>query len=314
MTTFADRVYQLGGVPVGMDLVSNKLYSTKRNGRAWFVDGNYGADGNNGKSWENAFLTMDAAFDHLASGDIIYFVGNIREQLVTPVQVFDVTVVGCGNRPRNADSTPSGGQYAAATWRAPASPVAAQATVRVIQQGWRFCNILFGMADANAAGVEIVRNAGAGNAERDGSHAELLGCRFGGTGIGVRSGVAGTFTEIAFNVLVRGCTFNNTTLAMSGINGNGWQIRDNVFFGNTANITMALQNSFIIGNYIGPFTAAANSGGIDLNGGTAGNVITLNYLSGTYSIAGGYRGAGAADEWGGNMNVIAGGWTAADPA
>lgn len=314
MTTVADGLYQYGGMPVGLSSHITKLFSTQSKGRAWFVDTAVGTNGD-GSSPKNAFNTMQRAFNACASGDIIYFVGKVTEQLVTPVQVFDVTVVGCGNRPRHADATPTGGNYAASQWGPPASgAVSGQATVRVLQQGWRFINILFTMESATAAGVEIVRNAASGNSERDGSHAEILGCRFAGAGIGIRSGVAGTFTEIAFNVLVEGNTFNGNTLSMSGINGNAWQIRNNVFTGNTANITMALQNSFIIGNYIGPFTAAANSGGIDLNGGTAGNVVTLNYLSGTYSNAGGYRAAGGADEWGGNMNVISGGWTAADPA
>lgn len=319
MTTVADGLFQYGGMPVspgGFD--ATKLFCTnasgvQKKGRAWFVDGSSGVDGD-GRSPAQAFATMEQAFDRVASGDIIYFVGKIQEQLVTPVQIFDVTVVGCGNRPRHADATPAGGNWAAAQWGAPSGGTAAQATVRVIQQGWRFVNILFTAIDANAACVEVVRNAGSGDDERDGSHCEILNCRFAGAGIGVRSGVAGSFTEIAFNVLVQNCTFNNMTLAMSGINGNGWQIRNNTFFGNTANITMALQNSFIVGNMIGPFTAAANSGGIDLTGGTAGNVVTLNYLSGTYSNAGGYVAAGGADEWAGNMNVIAGGWTAADPA
>lgn len=314
MTTFADGVFQYGGMPVGVGIETNKVFSTKTKGRAWFVDTSYGGNGT-GKSPSTAFSTMDQAFDNVQSGDIIYFVGKVTEQLVTPVNVFDVTVVGCGNRPRHADSTPTSGNYAASQWGPPASgAVSGQATVRVIQQGWRFVNILFTMESATAAGIEIVRNAASGNDERDGSHCEIIGCRFAGDGIGIRSGVAGSFTEIAFNVLVEGCTFNNNTTGMSGINGNGWQIKGNTFFGCTDNIIMALQNSFITGNFIGPFTAAANSGGIDLTGGTAGNVVTLNYLSGTYSNAGGYVAAGAGDEWAGNMNVITGGWTAADPA
>ena len=320
MTTVADGLFQYGGQPVGVSLEISKLFSTKHpqgKGRAWFVDASSGVSGD-GRSPNRAFGTMQEAFDNIASGDIIYFVGKVAEQLVTPVQIFDVTVVGCGNRPRHADATPAGGNWAASQWGAPASgAVVGQATVRVLQQGWRFVNILFTMGDATAAGVEVVRNAASGDDERDGSHCEILGCRFAGAGIGVRSGVAGLFTENVFNVKVEGCTFNLNTLAMSssaGFGGNGWQILSNMFWGNTSNIKMALANSIIKGNVIGPFTAASNSGGIDLAGGTAGNVVTLNYLSGTYSSAGGYTVAGAGDEWGGNMNSIAGGWTAADPA
>ncbi len=297
-------------------------FVTSAYGRTWFVNPNStipatgwvaGSDGNSGTSPTAPWLTMDKAFDSISSGDVINFTGKITEQLVTPVQIFDVWVNGCGNRPRHADSTPSGGQYATAQWAPPASGgTAAQATVRVLQQGWRFTNILFTAIDANAACIEIVRNAGAGDAERDASHCSIYGCRFAGTGIGIRSGVAGTFTEIAFNVEVAYCKFNNMTTAMSGINGNGWHIHHNVFGPNTNQIIMALQNSVIEYNNIGPFTAAANSGGIDLNGGAGTNQVSLNNLSGTYSIAGGYRVGGAGDNWYGNASSA--GFTSADPA
>src|SRR3990167_4558045 len=167
MTTVKDGLYQYGGVPVTNGLDVSKIFSTKTKGRAWFVDPASGGN-STGKSPKNAYLTMQQAFNSAASGDIIYFIGDVREQLVTPVQVFDVTVVGCCNRPRHADSSPVGGNLGAATWRAPASgAVSGQADVRVLQQGWKFTNILFAMESSTAAGIELVRDAGAGDAERD---------------------------------------------------------------------------------------------------------------------------------------------------
>lgn len=285
-------------------------------GNTWFVNAANGSDGNKGTSPSAPFATMAKAFEVIASGDVINFCGKITEQLVTPVNIFDVRVQGMGNRPRHADATPTGGNFMAAQWGAPASgAVVGQATVRVLQQGWSFDNILFTAGDETAACVELVRNAASGNDERDASHASITNCRFSGTGIGVKLG-ATSFTENVFNVLMEGNTFNNMTSAIfcTSCIANGIQIKGNTFFSNTKNITTKLQNSFIIGNFVGPFTAAANSGGIDLTGGTAGNTVTLNYLSGTYSNAGGYVAAGSADEWAANMNVITGGWTAADPA
>ena len=319
MTTFADGLYQYGGSPVGVSLDVTKMFSTpygtaQAKGRAWFVDTSSGVNGD-GKSPATAFSTMDRAFDSVASGDIIYFVGKVTEQLVTPVQVFDVTVVGCGNRPRHADSTPTGGSWAASQWGPPASGgTAAQATVRVLQQGWRFVNILFSMIDANAAGVEIVRNAASGNSERDGSHAEVLGCRFSGAGIGVRL-TATSFTENPFNVSIRDSKFNSCTYGIlaSAAQPNSCEVINNWFQGSTNAITAKFQASRIIGNTIQGFTAASSSGGIDLRGGGGNNVITLNYLGGTYSNAGGYNGE-SGDVWGANMNTLTEGWTAADPA
>jgi hypothetical protein len=255
---------------------------------------------------------MARAFASVQSGDIIYFVGKVTEQLVTPVQVFDVTVVGCGNRPRHADATPDGGNHAASQWGAPASGgVAAQATVRVLQQGWRFVNILFTMIDANAAGIELVRNAAAGDDERDASHAHIIGCKFVGAGVGIRSGVAGTFTELVNHVVVEGNVFIDNTHAMrDAIGTSRWSIRHNEFQANTNHIVMKLGASFIYENIFGAFTTDA----VELPGGAGSNIITKNYLSGTYSSAGGYTVSNANDEWAGNFNTLAGGITVADPA
>ena len=317
MTTVADALYQWGGVPVGVNPIFNKIMSQPRfayaKGRSWFVDPSASRVGN-GKSPDRPFATMEEAFDALHSGDIIYAIGNIREQLVTPAQVFDVTVIGCGNRPRNADSSPDGGQYSACTWRAPASGgVAAQATVRVIQQGWAFYNILFNMIDANAAGIELVRNAAAGDSERDASHASVIGCRLAGAGVGIRHGVAGVFTELVNNAYIAGNKFNSCTYGMRGaIQMASWNIEHNQI--------MACTNAMIIqpvGCFIGPgnavkgFTAAANSGGIDLRGGDGTSFVFGNFLGGTYSKAGGYN-TEANDEWYGNM--VDTGVSSADPA
>lgn len=280
-------------------------------GKTWFVNANSslgtsgigpGSNGNSGQSPSTPFLTFTKLFTVLNSGDVVNFVGKITEQLVTPANVFNVTINGCGTRPRHADAVPAGGSYTAAQWGPPATgAVSGQATVRVLQQGWVFSNILFTMESATAAGIEIVRNAAAGELERDASHASILGCRFAGAGVGIRSGVAGLFTEIPFNVEVAGCTFSGQTTAMSdAIGTNGWYIHDNVFYANTSTITMKAGGFTIRNNSIGSFTAASSSGGIDLNGGAGLNQITGNNLSGTYSIAGGYRTANANDNWYGN--------------
>lgn len=317
MTTVADGLMQWGGVPVGVNPTYNKIVNLSPKwpqGRAWFVNPARGGNGN-GRTPQNAFLTMEQAFDSVQSGDIIYAIGNIREQLVTPVQVFDVTVVGCGNTPRNADSTPEGGQYAAVTWRAPASGgTAAQATVRVLQQGWSFINILFGMIDADAAGVEIVRNAGADDAERDGSHCLITGCRFGGAGVGVRL-TATSFTENPFNCIIENSKFNSCTYGIlaAAAQPNSCDVRGNWFQGCTNAITAQFQASVIRGNVVQGFTAASNSGGIDIRGGGANNFVTGNYLGGAYSKAGGYN-TEANDSWWGNFADVSGGITQSDPA
>lgn len=301
MTTVADGLFQYGGVPVGTSLVTNKIFSTKTKGRAWFVDTSYGKSGN-GKSPKTAFSTMAQAFSMVGSGDIIYFVGKVTEQLVTPVQVFDVTVVGCGNRPRHADAAPVGGNYAASTWAAPASPTASTALVRVLQQGWRFVNILFA-GSAGCPSIELVRNAAAGDAERDASHTEILGCRFAGvasTDIGVKFG-ATSYTEKVNNVLIKGNDFQGCATGISTHSADlayRVQIIGNTFQSNTNHITAGLENGFVSGNTFGIWTTTA----VNLTGGAGSNVVTGNYLYGDYSTASNHYVAASGDEWSGNWS------------
>ena len=313
MTNFRNGIT---GVGTGSGLVHNGVTvdnggSVARPTKQFWVHGQLGNDGNVGTRPDAPLKTMAAAFTQIGSGDTIHLNGKVAEQLVTPAGVFDVTVVGEGNRPRHADAHTSNNGYSSAQWSAPASGgVAAQATVRVIQQGWTFSNILFTAIDANAAMIELVRNSGSGDAERDASHAAIIGCRFSGAGKGIRAG-ATSYVEVVNHVLVEGCRFDNCTYGIhTAIISNYWTIRNNEFRVNTNHIVADLGYSFISGNIMGSFTTDS----IELPGGSAGlNVVTLNYLSGTYSSAGGYTVSDANDEWGGNFNSLTGGTTAADP-
>lgn len=305
MTTVADGLFQYGGSPVGTSLDLTKIFSTpsgtRKRGRAWFVDASTGTDGD-GRSPQKAFLTMQRAFNSVASGDIIYFVGKVTEQLVTPVQVFDVTVVGCGNRPRHADATPAGGNWAAATWAAPASPVANQALCRVLQQGWKFVNILWA-GSAGCASLEFVRNAASGNDERDASHAVVMGCRFVGvdsTDSAIKFGST-SYTEIVNNVLIEGNDFQGCATAIKEQSAGlqyRMQLRGNTFQSNTNHVTLGGYNALITGNMFGLWTTTS----VNLTGGTGSNIVTGNYLSGDYSTASNHYVSGTSDEWGGNWS------------
>lgn len=283
-----------------------------KKGAIYYFDGSKSGNGN-GTSWEDAANSMQTIFSKLVGGETILLAGKVQEQLVTPVQVFDVSVIGVGNRPRHADSTPSGGNKYASQWAPPASGgVAAQASVRVLQQGWTFENILFTMVDANAGGIELVRNADAGNSERDASHAIIRGCRFTGAGIGIKVG-ATSFTELVFNALIEDNRFNSCT---TGIGGPGQLnqpiIRGNHFSMNTNSVDVAIEGGAVYDNIFGKFTTQSleMSGGV----GTDPNVVTRNYFFGTYSIGGGYKVHHADDEWAGNFNTLSGGITVSDPA
>lgn len=283
------------------------LQDSARRGNTFFVDGNLGSASNNGRSPSAPFLTMAAAFAIVRSGDTIRFRGNIREQLSTPVGVFDVTIIGDSPRPRHADAHTGNNGYSSATWKAPASPTATTPFLRILQQGWRVENVLFSGQSGYAA-VDIVRNADSGDDERDGSHAAIVGCRFAGGVDGIRLGKAGAYTENVFDVLIEGNQFNDQSgTSIVGITGWRALIQNNHFMSNVNHLVAPLTQSIIRDNTFGKFTTKA----IDLTGG-ANNSLYRNSLAGTYSNVGGYTGT-STDEWGGNYNVLSGGITAADP-
>lgn len=158
------------------------------------------------------------------------------------------------------------------------------------------------------AAIDFIRDAAAGDAERDSSHAEILGCRFAGGSIGVK--ISGT--EIVHGVRITRCNFQDiaTAISAAAAYARRFEIVGNIFELNTNHLVAALTDCYLLQNIFGQFTTKS----IDLTGGGGHNVITQNYLSGTYTIGGGYTTSGATDEWGGNYNSIAGGLTAADPA
>ncbi len=230
-----------------------------------YIDTNTGSDANDGLSWAEAKLTMDATFDVLASGDVIMFRGNIREQLTTPTGAADVTIIGAGNRPRHADTHPLNGELAAATWKTPASST--NVPLLIVQNpGWRFVNILFAAHASNYA-LRLERNAVEDATEIDASHLEVIGCRF-ASGAGGISDTGG-----CFNVAVRDCHFMAlTTACILGVGNIGvgqlaWRIEGNHFNNFTNGVKIAAHECVITRNY---FT----------DGGTPNTTFVLNTNNG----------------------------------
>lgn len=279
----------------------------------YFVDAKLGSDGHDGLSWDTPLLTMGEAFDRVVSGDTIYCVGKIKEQLTTPAGVFDVSIIGAANRPRHADNHTESAAGArgssASTWVSPDSATASTPLLKIQQQGWRVVNMLFGAGPASTASVLLFRDGGAGDSERDASHAHIIGCRFSAPVIGIQDSGGCAFVRIE-DCHIHGAT----TAAVNNVTGAGigtllgWQLRANKFHDNAIGVDLSAAGAEISGNTFGKFATTS----LDLRGGSD-NMVWGNALYGTYSNVGGYY-AGTNDEWGGNLNSLSGGVTAADPA
>ncbi len=301
-------------IGAGGELVINGAVTGALPSQSYFVDTVNGLDTNDGKSWATAFKTMAAALTAVATNGRIYFRGDVREELTGSNLKFDVTIIGCGNRPHHPDLPSAGANPGAACWRPPASPTTATPLLKVRGRGWRFINIMFD-CPVDAAAVKLERNALSDAAEFDASHAEFIGCRFDSGLIGIENNGGCGF------VMVEGCRFMRLTeTGGAGIKCTGtavaaplnWDIHDCIFMNNASHILSSMSYSNLYRNQFGRFTATLS---VDLyNQPSAGqgeyNIITENYLSGTYNAA--TYPAGSNNEWAGNQNVA--GQTTVDPA
>jgi hypothetical protein len=259
----------------GFDQVFGQL--DKKMGNEWYVDASYGRAGNDGKTEATPMLTMAAAFAVVASGDVIYFHGKVREQLTTPVEVFDVTIIGTGNRPRHIDGTPKAGSTSTSMWTTPASATT-EPLCKVIQQGWRFVNIIFA-GPTDAACVMLYRDGGADDDERDGSHAEFINCRFasGQDGIEQSGGCGHVGIYECFITSMTGYAIKNTAGAGIGYPVR-WELIGNRFLDNTNTLKMACQNWVVRNNsFLNNGTEVFDTDNGDAASGE--NIIVDNYFN-----------------------------------
>jgi hypothetical protein len=269
----------------------------------WYVDGaaatangrkSKGSDENDGLSKETPFRTMAKVFTKIKSGDIIFVYGKLTEQIIAPLGVFDVTIIGCGNRPR----------HDGAHW-APLATATATPNLVLREQGWSIFNILFDAPDA-AAAIQIRRDEDA--TYPDGSHATIEGCLFlsGGTGIEDVGGM--------HNCVIRGNRFEDLTNGIKTVSAGiavplQNTIEGNDFDGCENEISISGSRCIIRGNSFAGLNSAGsdntmiiNTKAVSSQGGK--NLVYGNYINvATAIFAAGLRLVGATgDMWNDNYN------------
>ncbi len=278
----------------------------KRGGRVWYVDTINGNDGNLGRTPDNTgvdipgepFKTMARAFVFIDSLDEIRLVGVVKEQIIAPAGVFDITLRGMANRPRQATASgvPTGG---GSTWTAPASPTATTSLLALLEQGWQIENIQF-KPHTSSACITIQREGS--TPEKDSSHTILRRCRFvGGT---TANGIL--FLNGGYNCLIEDNEFES--LAGTAILSSGTavaiplnnKILRNRFTGCANAIAISSSDGRIIGNI---FRHAVNSTNkinlVSVTSQGLNNLVLDNYLpdaTANVTIAKGYK-PGTGDIW-----------------
>lgn len=194
-----------------------------------------------GNGPRGSFQTFSELAPNLRNRDVVILGGVLREQAVAP-EVYDVTIIGAANTPRQATSsgTPTGG---GATWMAPTSPVAATPLLEVVRQGWSFQNITFN-PPTNSAAIRLTTSGGLNEA----GQCRVTGCTFlgGGSGqIGIEDNGGSGFVVIDNNIfqLLTGTAI----LSLSTANAVplSWHIHHNVFRQNTNDVKMSLSRALI---------------------------------------------------------------------
>lgn len=193
-------------------------YASDAAGPTLFVDTFSGHDYYTGLTPATPLATMGAAFTQLSdwntgkagssSNATIFVVGDIREQLTSPLGVYGVRIIGLANG--NGRNTTANGLELPGNgvqWRAPASPVASTPLLTVREQGWEFHNLFF-YPGASMASVRLRREESA--TYPDASHAKFVDCRFfGAAALGTPTGYGIEDYGGAYNVSVDGCQFIN---------------------------------------------------------------------------------------------------------
>jgi hypothetical protein len=264
------------------------------------VTGN-ASNGNPGTA-DAPVTTMAKAFTLVSSGGVISFIGNVREQIVAPIDLFDVTIIGAGNQPRHSDTFDGKAGYTSATWRPEATPVAATPLLTIQNQGWRLQNFLMTTGVAATPLLLAARNSLSGDDEIDAGHLSLWGMRFDGAPIGLQ--VATTGFIGVYNCYFRGMTTAAINTVAGGPGSNGfWDIQGNRFMDNAIHIQAPLVQSTIRSNVFGTCTTA-----VDLTNGSTNVVGPGNVFVGTYDTV---CSPGTSDAWAGNFLIA--GITTANP-
>jgi len=244
-----------------------------------------------------SFETFTSLAPNLRSRDLIYLSGVLKEQATTPVGVFDVTILGAANRPRQATNggVPTGG---GASWLSPASP-SRDPLLAVIEQGWTIQNIQMA-PPANESCIRFRRRESA--TIPDGSHGKVLDCYF-STGGAAGNGVDVTECK---RILIENCDFEalgTGTAILNTADGGVSQtnygvIRGNRFQrGNVGDIIVAGNNYLIQNNIFYAKFAVEGGWRINLDGGALNMVLDNHVADIDATIALGFKKGSAGDIW-----------------
>lgn len=210
----------------------------------YYVDGQFGFDGNPGTSAGLAFKTMTPLTSKLplfrakSNQPIrIAISGVLTQEWSSPI-VSDVTLIGAGNQPRQATTSgvPNGG---GATWLSPTSGTGSLLTIN--GQAWTVQNIYFNNSATGATtGCVVLAGGGDPPLTADSAHTAIVGCFFTGEANGIYFNGPG-YVTIENNVFQNFDSSNDCAIlgtASGGGSGYGARIFRNEFRSNVIHLKL----------------------------------------------------------------------------
>lgn len=256
-------------------------------GSVYYVHTSAGSASNDGRSWNSPFSTMALALAAVSDNGRIYVIGDVREEVLTPLGVQGVQIIGgAGGNTRHDDGV---------RWREPASgATSGGALLTIREQGWEVHNILF-VPKSDGTAVRLRRAEDA--TYPDGSHTKIVGCKFIGAATATTKGIedmGGTHHQV-----IEACEFHTLSSAIvntstSIANPLRWTVQDCIFTDNTEHIDMPFTESIVRRNVFDEATT-----NVELDGGAGGNFCVDNYFQqdqANIAIADGYKST-AGDMW-----------------
>jgi hypothetical protein len=261
-------------------------------GPTFYVDTVNGSLTTNGKTWQRAFKTMEQAFDALstlhglvsksADNANIFAIGDVREQLLAPLGVSGVKIIGVNggaNRHNNG-----------LRWREEATAANAP-LLELREQGWELHHVLM-VPETGYSAVKLHREET--ETYPDASHFVAEDVKFiGNVAITTYGGIGIEDYGGAHHVYALGCEFRNLVYGIEMTNASiatplRWRVDGNIF---TNNNFMTAYNG----------TTHPNTLNIAATGnGTYPNLVRDNWFSDTSAnvvIAKGYKPSSADLVW-----------------
>lgn len=284
-------------------------------GSKYFVDSVNGSDARDGTSWDQSFATIQAAVDVVNDYGWIFITGRFDESVVTPTWnagagAENVKIVGMDGGPGDYPNTPE--------WRSGGS---GEDCLVIRSVGWSVERVKF-RVPVNAAAIKnLHRHTDAdvydASSPNFAPNMAISNCWFygGATGkYGIELWGVAYYLSIVGNYFTLIHEAGNTARAIKSAGSSFAAAREiHILYNHFAECdgyidfsTHGINAGWIHGNTLQVQNAYNSDPKIDLGGAFGENLVSGNYLGGSYTIADGYVDGAAGDDWAGNFSMHVG--------